>query len=162
MNDTELTKEEMDKLHREFGVKWYNKTWDYLDKKELTSEEELEMLSVAHASIQHWSFIGKPMNFATGNWQMSRVYTILKEGNLALRYAKACLEITEKNDIKSLVLSANEGMARAYAILNKKEKAESYLGKAYKEYEGFVHELWHDKGRAEVYRDMFIWFGKHL
>ncbi len=36
------------------------------------------------------------------------------------------------------------------------------IDKIYKEYEGFLHELWHDKGRAEVYRDMFIWLGKHL
>ncbi|MHA1983312.1 MAG: hypothetical protein ACW967_03080 [Candidatus Hodarchaeales archaeon] len=140
MNDKEPTKEEMDKLHRKFGVKWYNKTWDYLDKQKLTPDEELEMLSIAHASIQHWSYIGKPNNFATGYWQMSRVYTILKEGNLALRYAKLCLELTENNDIKSLVLSANEGMARAYAILNEKEKAQSYLDRAYKEYDTLTDE----------------------
>ncbi|MHA2105765.1 MAG: hypothetical protein ACW981_20250 [Candidatus Hodarchaeales archaeon] len=140
MNEKEPTKEEMDKLHRKFGVKWYNKTWDYLDKQKLTPEEELEMLTIAHASIQHWSFIGKPINFASGYWQMSRVYTVLKEGNLALKYAKACLELTESENISSLVLSANEGIARAYAILNEKEKAQSHLDKAYVEYNALTDE----------------------
>jgi tetratricopeptide (TPR) repeat protein len=140
LTDKELTKEEMDKLHRKFGVKWYNKTWDYLDKKELTSKEELEMLAVTHASMQHWSFIGKPINFASSYWQISRVYTVLNEGNLALRYAKTCLEITEKNNIKSLLLSANEGIARAYAILKDFSQAKSYLDKAYKEYDTLADE----------------------
>jgi alpha-beta hydrolase superfamily lysophospholipase len=34
--------------------------------------------------------------------------------------------------------------------------------KNYKEYDGFLHELWNEKGRAQVYQDMFIWFEKHL
>ncbi|MFW9894249.1 MAG: alpha/beta hydrolase [Candidatus Thorarchaeota archaeon] len=34
--------------------------------------------------------------------------------------------------------------------------------KTYKEYDGFLHELWNEKGRAQVYQDMFIWLEKHL
>ncbi|MHA1932717.1 MAG: alpha/beta hydrolase [Promethearchaeota archaeon] len=34
--------------------------------------------------------------------------------------------------------------------------------KSYKEYDGFLHELWNEKGRAQVYQDMFIWLEKHL
>jgi len=34
--------------------------------------------------------------------------------------------------------------------------------KTYKEYEGFLHELWNEKKRALVYQDMFIWLEKHL
>ena len=34
--------------------------------------------------------------------------------------------------------------------------------KTYKEYSGFLHELWNEKGRAQVYQDMFIWLEKHL
>ncbi len=36
--------------------------------------------------------------------------------------------------------SPNEGIARAYAILNEKEKAKSYLDKAYKEYDTLTDE----------------------
>jgi len=34
--------------------------------------------------------------------------------------------------------------------------------KTYKEYEGFLHELWNEKGRAQVFQDMYIWLEKHL
>ena len=34
--------------------------------------------------------------------------------------------------------------------------------KTYKEYDGFLHELWNEKGRAQVYQDMYIWLEKHL
>ena len=33
--------------------------------------------------------------------------------------------------------------------------------KTYKEYDGFLHELWNEWGRAQVYQDMFIWLEKH-
>jgi len=34
--------------------------------------------------------------------------------------------------------------------------------KTYREYEGFLHELWNEKGRAQVYQDMYVWLEKHL
>ena len=34
--------------------------------------------------------------------------------------------------------------------------------KTYKEYDGFLHELWNERGRAQVYQDMYIWLEKHL
>jgi len=34
--------------------------------------------------------------------------------------------------------------------------------KTYKEYDGFLHELWNERGRAQVYQDMFVWLEKHL
>jgi lysophospholipase len=34
--------------------------------------------------------------------------------------------------------------------------------KQYKEYPDFLHELWNEKGRAQVYQDMYIWLEKHL
>ncbi|MFX1390208.1 MAG: alpha/beta hydrolase [Promethearchaeota archaeon] len=34
--------------------------------------------------------------------------------------------------------------------------------KTYREYDGFLHELWNDKGRAQIYRDMYVWLEKNL
>lgn len=54
-------------------------------------------------------------------------------------------------------------------IVNKKKVKEffekiknSSEKKIYKEYDGFLHELWHERGRAQVYQDMFIWLEKHI
>ena len=29
-------------------------------------------------------------------------------------------------------------------------------------FEGFLHDLWNEKGRAQVYQDMYVWLEKHL
>jgi alpha-beta hydrolase superfamily lysophospholipase len=34
--------------------------------------------------------------------------------------------------------------------------------KTYREYAGFLHELWNEKGRAQVFQDMYVWLEKHL
>ncbi|MFW9941825.1 MAG: alpha/beta hydrolase [Candidatus Thorarchaeota archaeon] len=34
--------------------------------------------------------------------------------------------------------------------------------KTFKLYEGFLHELWNEKGRAQVYQDMYVWLERHL
>jgi len=34
--------------------------------------------------------------------------------------------------------------------------------KTYREYDGFLHELWNEKSRALVYRDMYVWFEKQI
>ena len=35
------------------------------------------MLHAAHASRFHWGEVGEPVNFARGEWQISRVYAVL-------------------------------------------------------------------------------------
>ena len=37
-----------------------------------------------------------------------------------------------------------------------------YKDKTYREYDGFLHELWNEKGRAQVYQDIYVWLEKHL
>jgi len=35
------------------------------------------MIHAAHASRFHWGEIGKPINLGRGEWQISRVYSVL-------------------------------------------------------------------------------------
>ncbi|MBY9005453.1 MAG: lysophospholipase [Candidatus Lokiarchaeota archaeon] len=59
----------------------------------------------------------------------------------------------------------NQGSEDKFSDIDKTKKFFKNIrssDKTYKEYNGFVHELWHEKRRAEVYRDMFVWIGKHL
>lgn len=117
-------------IHRKTAIKCFNEAWDYLDKKNRNSDDEQQMLHLAHASRYHWGFIGNAKNFAIGDWQISRVYAALGEPRLALHFAKSCLEITQKNNIVDNLLSAYEGMARAYAIAKDSKSARDYISKA--------------------------------
>ena len=52
-----------------------------------------------HASRFHWGEAPecKPENLARGEWQVSRVYTVLGLAEPALRHALRCLDICEAN-----------------------------------------------------------------
>ena len=122
-------------FQRKFAVACFNKTWDLLDKKERSRGEDLQMLLEAHTSRYHWGQIGNPRNFAVGDWQISRVYASLKQPDLALLFARCCLDTCEENGLKDLLASAHEGMARAYAAGNNMKEAKRYLQSARKQLE---------------------------
>jgi hypothetical protein len=118
--------------HRRFAVDCFNRTWELLDRKKRTKAEDDEMIHTAHASRYHWGEIGAPVNFARGEWQISRVYAVLKRAEPALYHARRCLDICQKNGIGDFDLAyAYEALARASAVAGKKDDTERYaaLGK---------------------------------
>jgi len=117
-------------FHRKVAVECFNKTWDYLKKKERTLYDDQSMLNLAHSSRYHWSFVGKAHNFAIGDWQISRVYSALNQPNLAVHFARTSLETCQKNDLSELLVSAYEGMARAYAVAKEYRMARECIDKA--------------------------------
>ena len=124
MSDNEL------EFHRKIARECFNETWNYLDKRTRDSREEQTMLHLAHASRYHWSFVGNAQNFAIGDWQISRVYAAINQPHLALNFAKSALEICEKDNLSEVIISAYEGMARAYAVAKDQQSAKSYIHKA--------------------------------
>ena len=133
-------------FHRKTAVACFNKAWDFLDKVVRSSEEDLQMLLEAHTSRYHWGHIGNAHNFAVGDWQISRIYAALKQPGLALLFAKASLELCEKNGLKDLLLSAYEGMSQAYATANDTGEARRYLEMARRQL-----ELVKDKEDRKIY-----------
>jgi len=61
--------------HRQLGVDLFNEVWRLIE----TREDDERMLHAAHASRYHWGEAPecKPENLARGEWQVSRVYTVL-------------------------------------------------------------------------------------
>jgi tetratricopeptide (TPR) repeat protein len=118
------------KFHRKIAKQSFNETWNYLDKKDRGASDEQQMLHLAHTSRYHWSLVGNARNLAVGDWQISRVYAALNEPRLALQFAKSSLEICQKNNLSENLLSAYEGIARAYAIAKDYQSARAYVNKA--------------------------------
>lgn len=119
-------------FQKEQAVKCFNQCWDYMEKETRTPDEDLTMIHCAHASRYLWEQIGKPVNLERGEWQVSRMYTVLGKGDEALYHAKACLRICEENDIKDWDIAfAYEAMARAYKVLGDTALVEDYKKKGY-------------------------------
>lgn len=115
-------------LHRKFAVNCFNGTWDLLEKADRSPEDDAGMIHMAHASRYHWGQIGTPLNFARGDWQISRVYAVLGQGENALAYAQSCLQLCTDNQIGDFDLAfAYEAAARAFAILGDAEMKEKHL-----------------------------------
>jgi hypothetical protein len=121
-----LSKSERE-LHRKTAVRCFNETWDYLEKKERTAQDDQEMLHLAHASRYHWGLVGTPRNKAVGDWQISRVYAALKQPHPSLLFAKSSLEICKREKLPDVLATAYEAVARAYAVAEDLASASKYL-----------------------------------
>jgi len=125
--------DEQKKMHKKLAVDCFNATWDYIDKKDRSEKEDREMIHTAHASLYHWMQIGTPLEFARGEWQVSRVYSLLEMGDSALYHGKASLDLCIDIKIKDFDLAFGyEAVARAYKILNDDDNKQKYLDLALK------------------------------
>jgi len=114
-------------MHKKLAIDLFNRVWGLLDKPERTTEEDDEMVHAAHASRFHWGEIGTPLEFERGEWQISRVYSVLNRPEAALHHARSCLEICEANGIVGFDIAfAYEALARAHAAAGNHAKAQEF------------------------------------
>ncbi len=113
--------------HRKFAIDCFNRVWSLLGKKDRTKEDDDEMMHAAHASRFHWGEIGTPLEKERGEWQISRVYSVLNRPQSALFHAARCLEICRENKIGDFDIAfAHEAVARASACSGKKFEFEKH------------------------------------
>jgi alpha-beta hydrolase superfamily lysophospholipase len=78
------------------------------------------------------------------------------------KYTKWVIEMAPKLTCPVFIMQAGDDK-----IIDKNKTKEFYEeiksgDKVYKDYPGFLHELWNEKGRAQVYQDMYVWLEKHI
>jgi hypothetical protein len=118
-------------VHKKFAMDLFNLTWDLLDKEERTQAEDDTMVHAAHASRYHWGQVGTPVHFARGEWQISRVYSVLSRPEPALYHAQRSLTLCTENDIGDFDLAfAYEALARAYAVAGDAVKGQEHVALA--------------------------------
>jgi len=129
------------KFHRQCAVDCFNGTWDLLEKTDRTTADDARMIHMAHASRYHWGEIGTPLNFARGDWQISRVYAVLGEGANALKYGQSCLLLCQENGFTDFDLAfAYEAIVRAYSVLGEATQQAQYLQLAQQAGEAIAEE----------------------
>lgn len=121
----------MSQYHKEEAVKCFNAAWDLIDKSDRSHEDDVNMVHFAHASRYHWGQIGTALEFTRGEWQISRVYSILGMGESALFHAKEALRLCLDNGIADFDLAfAYEAMARAHSVLGNHSDRSAFMEKA--------------------------------
>lgn len=102
---------------RQLAVDLFNHVWTLLETSDRTIDQDDEMLHAAHASRYHWGEVGDAANRARGEWQCSRVYSVLGRAEPAIHHARRCLELCATNGLRDWDLAAAwEGMARASLV----------------------------------------------
>ena len=125
-------------IHRKVATKCFNQAWDLMVKKDRNPTEDSQLLYLAHASRYHWGLVGTPTNRAVGEWQLSRIYADLGHPKLAVKFAKTCLATCKENGLTEITHTANEAMARAYAVAKDYQKARKYLQVAHHQLDRLV------------------------
>jgi hypothetical protein len=136
---------------RQAAVDAFNLTRQLLDKPDRSPAETDHMIHAAHASRFHWQSAGDVVNWLRGDWLLAHVYTRLDQPQIALRFARLCLEQCETNHIGDFDLAyAYEGLARALAAAHDYAEAEKY------------YRLAEAAGQLIVEDEDREWFGKDL
>lgn len=105
--------------------------WTLLERSDRSSLEDDEMLHAAHASRYHWGEVGEPVNLARGEWQCSRVYSVLGRSEPALWHARRCLALCEEHGIGDFDIAfAWEAIARASRVAGDHPEADAAAARA--------------------------------
>lgn len=121
--------------HRFFSTDSFNKTWDLLDKKERSPEDDEQMLLRAAASLWHWTQRpdATPENLSVGFWLVSRVHAVAGCAEEAVRYGELALSQAGKTGVAPYAVAyAHEALARGHAAAGRRKQAGDHVALARK------------------------------
>ena len=122
------THKDLSEMHRTLAPEAFNRTWELLDRTDLTRAEEEDMLASAFTQRFHWYQVGEPRNLAIADWQVSRVAAVLGYADLARRFGERSLEVCREHDLDPFVTGfAHEAIARAAAEVDDVETFNEHL-----------------------------------
>jgi hypothetical protein len=118
-------------LHRQLAARLFTDTWRMMELEDRDPDEDAAMLHQAHAALYHWLQVGSHEHTTRGEWQCSRVYSLLGRPEPALYHARRALDACLRHGIGDWDLGyAYEAMARAYAVAGRVAAAGEWLDRA--------------------------------
>jgi tetratricopeptide (TPR) repeat protein len=138
---------------RLLAAQLFNETWRLMEQENRSRGDDDRMIHAAHASRYHWGQAAEatPAHLARGEWQISRVYTVLGRPEPALHHARRVLDICLENGIGDWDLAfAYEALARASAVAGDADQARGYTDQAL----AAAKEIAEDGERAIVLADL--------
>lgn len=136
---------------RKLAVDLFNHVWTLLEVPARTTAQDDEMLHAAHASRYHWGEVGEPVNLARGEWQCSRVYSVLRRSEPALWHARRSLALCEEHAIGDWDIAfAHEAVARAMKVAGDRAGSQEAAARA----RALAAEIKEDEDRDLVLSDL--------
>ncbi len=133
--------------HRALGVASYQRCWELLDQRRLTSTDEVELLTEAFTARHHWLLAGGPQERIISDWMVARAAAAANEGPLSVRFATRADAAAHEAQVDDwLAASTAEGVARAYAAMGDAQRRDLWVEKAAR----LVEAIADDEDRALI------------
>lgn len=121
--------EDITRWHRTFAPRFFNHTWELMDREVLDEDGIDELLASAFAQRAHWYQVGDARNRAIADWQVSRAAVIAGYPDLSRRFGERSLR--EAADLDPFVRGfGHEAIARAAASVDDLGTFEEHLAAA--------------------------------
>lgn len=118
-------------LHRKMAVQLFNRTWDLLGEANRTPAQDREMLGAALGSHYHWARVGDVKNFAISDWQVGRVLVMIREADLAQKFADMALRRAVDGNLGPfLVGCGHEVLARVADLKGDEHARDNHIARA--------------------------------
>ena len=140
-------------VHVEQSVDCFNQVWKLLQRDSRRPEQDRLMLAMAHASLYHWLRRPdcNPRNVSIGQWQVSRVASVLGRSSEAVAYAADCLKTSKEANLDSFCVAyAHEATSRAHLLGGLLETASLHLNLARK----LLDSIASQEDRALLFADL--------
>jgi hypothetical protein len=115
------------------GAKTNGGVWGVLDNIEPTETELEDGLEMAYASRYHWKQVGTLTNDVRAVYMISRVFSHMKKGEPAVKYANLMLDLAkkaekaDKENWKDFDMPfVYEAIAKAHAAAGNKDECSKY------------------------------------
>jgi hypothetical protein len=121
------------RAHRWFAVECNNQAWEIVEGSDRSPEALERLLHLAHAACLHWSAVGTPLNRQRALDLLAHAYAIAGQGQLALRFARQALALSEENAAEQTPFDRAQAcatMAVALRTAGQSEEAEAWKHKA--------------------------------
>lgn len=137
--------------HKYFSAENFNKTWEFIENSQRTAEEDLAMLHTAIASLWHWSQRedATAQNLSVGCWQVSRVFSLIRQPDNARMYGLLSLKHAESLE-PFFKAYACESLARAEMLADNRVVMKHYLEKA----RAMVEQVTDEEDRNLLLKDL--------
>ncbi len=123
------SEQEIQNLGKYFAITSNNDFWR-LSEKELSKEEQSEILKSAFTSLYHWEQVGNDDNKYLAYLAVARALTLNNVPDLALDYATQTYQFFEKTDQQWISAFINAILSHALFINGDMDKAAHYYQQA--------------------------------
>lgn len=128
-----------------------------LVKEERTDDEKYTMLEHAYTALTNYNQIDQALSVQKMHVLLSRIHLELEAPGIALLHAREALKVKDANIKEDNMAYGFEVMARSYAALGDKEKAQKYVSFAEKTADQIRDEEKRDKFLEDFDKDP--WYG---